>query len=52
MSLIFSIWTVAVFVIFCGIVAWAWSSKRKDDFAAASRMALELDNDERNMTDG
>ena len=52
MSLLFSIWTVVVFVLFCGIVVWAWSSRRKEDFAAAARMALEPDDDERNPKDG
>jgi cbb3-type cytochrome oxidase subunit 3 len=52
MSFLFSMWTVAVFVIFCGIVVWAWHPKRKDEFARTARTALELDNEERNTGDG
>jgi cytochrome c oxidase cbb3-type subunit IV len=36
-----SIWTVIAFVIFVGIVIWAWSGKRKKDFDKAARMALD-----------
>ena len=52
MSLIFSIWTVVAGVIFLGIVAWAWSSRRSADFEAASRLALDLDNDDWKTHDG
>jgi cbb3-type cytochrome oxidase subunit 3 len=27
-------------VLFLGIVAWAWSRRRRDDFAAAASLAL------------
>lgn len=37
------LWTAALLVIFIGIVVWAWSGKRKRDFDAAARMALEDD---------
>ncbi len=52
MSVIFSIWTVVACVIFLGIVAWAWSSRRKADFEAAARLALDLDNDDWKAHDG
>ncbi|MCG8324130.1 MAG: cbb3-type cytochrome c oxidase subunit 3 [Thiotrichales bacterium] len=46
MSLIFSAWTVVVFLLFIGIVIWAWSGKRKPEFDAAARIPLEDDDDE------
>lgn len=39
-----SIWTVIVFVVFFGIVFWAFSSRRNKDFEEASKLALD-DND-------
>jgi cytochrome c oxidase cbb3-type subunit 4 len=42
-SLFQSIWTVVAFVIFIGIVIWAWSGKRKKRFDNAARMALDDD---------
>lgn len=36
-----SIWTVVALLLFIGIVAWAWSGRRKADFEEASRLALE-----------
>ena len=41
LSVFHSIWTVALFVLFIGIWAWAWSSKRKPGFDAAARLPLE-----------
>lgn len=43
MSTIFSVWTVVVFVLFVGIVAWAWSDKRKAELEAAARIPFEED---------
>ena len=40
---IFSAWTVVVFVIFCGIVVWAWSGRRKAEFEQTVNDALELE---------
>lgn len=40
-----SIWTVVMFVLFIGIVVWAWSAKRKRRFDEAARMPLEEDDD-------
>ena len=45
-GLIHGLWTLAVFVIFIGIVAWAWSSKRKRAFEEAARLPLEDDTGE------
>ena len=44
MAMFHSIWTVLLFLSFIGIVAWAWSSKRKDRFEKAARAPLD-DND-------
>jgi cytochrome c oxidase cbb3-type subunit IV len=35
--------TVLAMLSFLGIVAWAWSSRRKADFEAAARLPLEED---------
>ncbi len=40
-----SVWTVFVFVIFIGIILWAWSGRNKASFNDAARSLLE-DNDE------
>jgi cytochrome c oxidase cbb3-type subunit IV len=37
------IFTVVMFVTFVGIVLWAFSSRRKEDFDKAARMALDDD---------
>lgn len=42
-SLIQTVWTVVAFVIFVGVVIWAWSSRRKEAFDKAARMALDDD---------
>ena len=42
-ALIHSIWTVVLFIVFLGIVVWAYSSGRKKDFEEASRLALDDD---------
>lgn len=36
-----SIWTVVMFVVFLGIIFWAWSGKRKDAFNEAANLPLE-----------
>lgn len=43
MSLFHSIWTVALLVLFIGIVAWAWSARRRKDFDEAARLPLDED---------
>ncbi|MCP4077877.1 MAG: cbb3-type cytochrome c oxidase subunit 3 [Gammaproteobacteria bacterium] len=42
-ALMHSIWTVVVFVVFIGIIAWAYSGKRKKDFDEAARLVLDDD---------
>ncbi len=36
-------WTVLLVVLFIGIVAWAWSGRRKQSFDEAAKMPLEDD---------
>ena len=43
-SVIQTVWTVIAFVIFVGIVIWAWSSKRKKAFDEASKLPVDLQN--------
>ena len=50
MSTIRSIITVVTFITFLGIVAWAYSGKRKQAFDAAARMALEEDESTENRS--
>lgn len=38
-----TVWTVIAFVFFIGVVIWAWSGRRKEDFDKAARMALDDD---------
>ena len=42
-GLIHSVWTVLLFVLFIGIIAWAWSAKRKPRFDEAAHLPLEDD---------
>ncbi len=35
--------TIVMFVVFIGIVFWAWSPSRKQEFEDASNLALEPD---------
>ncbi len=42
-NLLRSLWTVVLFVVFIGIVWWAWSGRRKSDFEAAARLPLDDD---------
>ena len=42
-SLIQSIWTLVVLVLFVGIVIWAWSGKRKKRFDEAANIPFEED---------
>jgi cytochrome c oxidase cbb3-type subunit 4 len=37
-----SVFTVLSFVVFLGIVQWAWSSRRREAFAHASRAPFAL----------
>jgi cytochrome c oxidase cbb3-type subunit 4 len=47
-SFVQSVWTVIAFVFFVGVVFWAWSGARKQDFEQAARMPLEDDNETTN----
>lgn len=38
-----SVWTILVMVIFLGIVAWAYSSKRKESFDATAQSPIDDD---------
>ena len=40
-GLIHSVWTVLLFVLFIGIIVWAWSAKRKRGFDEAARLPFE-----------
>ena len=42
-SLIHSVLTVVMFILFIGIIVWAWSAKRKRGFDEAARIPLEED---------
>ena len=41
MTMIFSIWTVVVLILFIGIVIWAWSDHNKKNFDAAARLPFD-----------
>jgi cytochrome c oxidase cbb3-type subunit 4 len=45
------LWTLAAFIVFLGIVAWAWSRKRSKDFDEAARLPLEDDRED-DLEDG
>ncbi len=49
-NLMRSIWTAVLFVVFIGIVWWAWSGRRKADFEAAARLPLDDDLAEQELT--
>lgn len=42
-SLILSVWTIVVMVLFIGIVLWAWSGKRKQHFDEAANIPFSED---------
>jgi len=42
-SFVQSVWTVMAMAVFIGIVIWAFSRRKKDDFEKAARMAMEDD---------
>lgn len=58
MSMIFSIWTVVVLILFIGIVAWAWSSHNRERFEEDAQIPFreddepELNNNGENRNDG
>jgi cytochrome c oxidase cbb3-type subunit 4 len=38
--------TAVLLLAFIGVVAWAWSSRRREQFEAAARLPLEEDKEE------
>jgi len=47
MSLFHSIWTAALFVIFIGIVIWAWSRRQKGRFDDAANIPFKDEDEHR-----
>ena len=43
MNSIQMIWTFVAFVVFVGIVIWAWSSKRNQEFHEAANLIFDKD---------
>lgn len=43
LAMFHSFWTVGALIIFVGIIIWAYSKGRRDDFDEASRLPLEDD---------
>ena len=41
--LLHSIWTIMALALFVGIVIWAWSGKRKQEFEEMAHLPLEDD---------
>ena len=41
--------TVLLFIIFIGIIVWAWSPGRKNDFNDAARLVVDDDSDNVNV---
>ena len=41
-SMLSSIFTVLSFLLFLGIIAWAWSSRRRAEFSAAAHAPFAL----------
>ena len=39
------VWTIAMLAIFIAIVGWAFSARRRDDFAAAANLPLDQSDD-------
>lgn len=48
-NLMRSVITAVLFVVFIGIVLWAWSKGRRADFEAAARLPLDDDLAEQQM---
>jgi len=45
LSSIQALWTVVAFLLFIGILVWAWSSKRHQDFHEAAHLVFDKDDD-------
>ena len=48
MGLFRGITTAILLLAFVGLIIWAWSARRKSDFEAAAKLALDDDNDAEN----
>ncbi len=48
-NLVRSLITALLFIVFIGIVLWAWSKGKREDFEAAARLPLEDDLAEEQM---
>ena len=48
-NLLRSLITAVLFAVFIGIVLWAWSKGKREDFEAAARLPLEDDRAEQEM---
>jgi cytochrome c oxidase cbb3-type subunit 4 len=46
MVMLRSVLTLLVFLVFLGIIAWAWSSRRKADFDEAARLPFDDEDEE------
>lgn len=46
-----SIWTVIVFVLFVGIILWAWNGKNKAAFDEAARIPMDDDDQDDDQKD-
>jgi len=42
--------TAVLIALFAGLVAWAWSSARRESFEASARLPLEEDHDARSAS--
>lgn len=51
-SILASVTTVLSFVVFIGIVLWAWSSRRKAAFDEAAQAPFALDDDDARTSSG
>jgi len=45
MNSIQMLWTLVAFAVFIGIVIWAWSSQRNQDFHEAANLVFDEDDD-------
>jgi cytochrome c oxidase cbb3-type subunit 4 len=52
LNLLRAVTTVLAFVAFVGVVAWAWSRRRRDEFEQAANLPLEEDDTVRPVTSG
>lgn len=52
MGLALSIWTVAVAIIFIGIVIWVWSGRNKEKYERAAQIPFHEDDENGNNDEG